>query len=194
VNDPASASTERSFQTGYLARPMELPGLLVFGLFFVALSIAAMQFLIGVWPGHQGPVVLFWGLVSLDIDATADGRLALVAILSGALGAFVHAATSFAVYLGNRQLIRSWAAWYALRPFIGMALALLFYFLIRAGFVVASATADQSAINPYGIAAIGGLAGMFSKQATDKLEDVFNNLLKPPEKAERLRGEPLRPE
>lgn len=39
-----------------------------------------------------------------------------------------------------------------------------------------AATADD--ISPYGIAAVAGLVGMFSKQATDKLEELFNNLFK----------------
>ena len=33
-------------------------------------------------------------------------------------------------------------------------------------------------MNPFGIAALGGLAGMFSKQATDKLNEVFSTMFK----------------
>jgi hypothetical protein len=33
-------------------------------------------------------------------------------------------------------------------------------------------------LSPYGVAAVAGLAGLFSKQATDKLREVFETLFK----------------
>lgn len=97
-------------------------------------------------------------------------------ILIGALGSFIHAATSFATYVGNESLKESWMWWYVLRPFMGMALALIFYFVLRGGMLSGGAKAED--ISLFGIAAVAGLVGMFSKQATDKLEDVFDNLFK----------------
>ncbi len=115
------------------------------------------------------PVTLFRGLITFR--HSVEVRLLLIALLAGALGAFIHAATSFADFVGNRKLSGSWAWWYLLRPFIGMALALVFYFVVRAGFISPSAGAGD--MNPFGIAAMAGLVGMFSKQATDKLSEVF---------------------
>ena len=70
-----------------------------------------------------------------------------------------------------------------LRPFIGMMLALLFYFVFRGGFVTAGVNqggdAAASFINPFGVAALAGLVGMFSKVAADKLNEVFTTLFKP---------------
>jgi hypothetical protein len=71
-----------------------------------------------------------------------------------------------------------------LRPFIGAALALLIYFVIRGGFITGTALPQESAsaasfINPFGIAALAGLAGLFAKQATDKLDEVFSTLFRP---------------
>jgi hypothetical protein len=57
-----------------------------------------------------------------------------------------------------------------------MALALVFYFVVRGGFLTTSGGAKD--INPYGIAALAGLVGMFSKQATDKLSEVFSTLFR----------------
>lgn len=57
-----------------------------------------------------------------------------------------------------------------------MSLALVFYFVIRGGFLTTSGGAKD--INPYGIAALAGLVGMFSKQATDKLSEVFGTLFR----------------
>jgi hypothetical protein len=69
-----------------------------------------------------------------------------------------------------------------------MALALVFYFVIRGGFLTTSGGAKD--INPYGIAALAGLVGMFSKQATDKLSEVFSTLFRsaPGEGDEKRRG------
>jgi len=105
-----------------------------------------------------------------------DERLILLVILAGILGSFVHGATSLADYIGNDNFNKNWTWFYLLRPTIGMALALVFYFVIRGGFLTTSGGARD--INPYGIAALAGLVGMFSKQATDKLSEVFSTLFK----------------
>ena len=97
-------------------------------------------------------------------------------LCTGALGSYVHAATSFASYVGNRRLMLSWAWWYVLRPFIGMALALIFYFVVRGGLLSTGAAATD--VSVFGVAAVAGLVGMFSKQATDKLRELFDNLFR----------------
>jgi hypothetical protein len=103
-------------------------------------------------------------------------KLILLVMVTGALGSYVHAATSFADFVGNRQLARSWVWWYVLRPFIGVGLALIFYFVVRGGLL--SVKADATDVSLFGIIAVAGLAGMFSKQATDKLSEVFDTLFK----------------
>ena len=102
-----------------------------------------------------------------------DQGMLLLAILAGCLGSYLHAAQSFATFVGNRQAGRSWVWWYVLRAPIGGTLGMLFYFVIRAGL-----TAGSTDINPYGVVAFGGLAGWFSKQATDKLAEVFDTLFR----------------
>ena len=73
-----------------------------------------------------------------------------------------------------------------------MALALVFYFVIRGGFLTTSGGARD--INPYGIAALAGLVGMFSKQATDKLGEVFGTLFRSAEgEGDAKRKDPLKP-
>ena len=100
----------------------------------------------------------------------------MLVIIAGMLGSFVHGATSLADYIGNNKFNKRWTWFYLLRPSIGMALALVFYFVIRGGFLTTSGGAKD--INPYGIAALAGLVGMFSKQATDKLSEVFGTLFR----------------
>ncbi|HEY1338690.1 MAG TPA: hypothetical protein VGF59_14335 [Bryobacteraceae bacterium] len=103
-----------------------------------------------------------------------DLNLLILTLALGALGAFLHAAKSFAGYAGNRSLAASWTWWYVLQPFVGSTLALLFYLVIRGGLFANGA--PPSAINPYGVGAVSGLVGMFSKQASDKLGELFSTL------------------
>lgn len=105
-----------------------------------------------------------------------DVRLILLVMVAGALGSFIHVATSFADYVGNNKLVKTWMWWYLLRPFIGMLLAVIFYVAIRGGFLSTGTQAGN--INPFGIAALAGLVGMFSKQASDKLNEMFNTLFR----------------
>jgi hypothetical protein len=127
------------------------------------------------------------------ISTTFDERLIMLVIIAGILGSFVHGATSLADYIGNDNFNKSWTWFYLLRPAIGMALALVFYFVIRGGFLTTSGGAKD--INPYGIAALAGLVGMFSKQATDKLSEVFTTLFRaaPGEGDDKRKGS-LKPE
>ena len=108
------------------------------------------------------------------LGLTAEVRLIWLVVITSALGSYIHTVTSFALYAGNRRLYASWLAWYLLRPAISAALALIFYFSLRAG-LFSGATADQT-INPFGIAAISGMVGMFSKQATEKLGKIFDTI------------------
>ena len=151
----------------------------VFTLLFAFVVIAATDVLLSVWPpvgtgaGAEIEARILWGSVALNVSI--NDRLMLIAILMGVIGSMIHALTSFADYAGNRRLAKSWIPWYVVRPVIGSGLALFFYVVFRGGLLTGSSTSD---INPFGIAAIGGLAGMFSKQATDKLSEVFSTMFK----------------
>jgi hypothetical protein len=180
-----AATVETRDGTGpsaFLARPLGLAGVLFLEAYFVSLGVAAAFVLWRIWPtgGAAEPV----GLLGerLAVSANPDARLILIAALSALLGSFVHSATSFATYLGNHKLLRAWVGWYVLRPVIGMALGLVFYFLLRAGLVT---TESAAAVNEFGVAAVSALAGMFSKQAADKLEEVFDGVLASPKDAAR---------
>jgi hypothetical protein len=176
-----------SARAGAVARaafPLLLAGLLLVQALLVVLLI------IQIWPAVAGaarqaaaaattpgvvraapaatPVRLVW---AADWTPDAETLYLVIVILFGALGASVHTLTSLTTFYGNRTFRHSWALWYLIRMPVGMAVALLFYFLIRGGFLSVNATIQE--INPYGIGALAGLSGMFSKQATDKLEEVF---------------------
>ncbi len=147
------------------------------GLFLMVLGLVLLYFMIALWPAVQSAATnaekkkaITW--FGWSYAPTPDTALLILVILVSALGSYVHATVSFTDYVGNRQLARSWIWWYLLRLFVGTSLAVLFYFAIRGGFF--GGGANSTDINPYGIAALAGLVGLFSKQATDKLRELFD--------------------
>jgi hypothetical protein len=160
--------------SGFLARPLGLAGALALEAYFVSLGTVTAYVLWRIWPKGElfAPTALAGGRLLLPADP--DSRLILIAALSALLGSFIHSATSFASYLGTQKLPRAWVGWYVLRPVIGMALGIVFYFILRAGLVT---TESAAAVNAFGVAAVSALAGMFSKQATDKLEEIFDGVI-----------------
>ncbi|MEO1608627.1 MAG: IPT/TIG domain-containing protein [Pseudomonadota bacterium] len=117
-----------------------------------------------------------------------EQRVLLIVALSGALGSIIHVATSFATFVGNKTFVDSWTWWYVLRVPIGMSLAIIVYFTIRGGgelFPPSSGGGAQGRINLSSFAALAGLTGMFSRQATDKLKELFDALLQTQENAKR---------
>jgi hypothetical protein len=115
-------------------------------------------------------------------DWSSDQRMFLTVIAAGAVGSLIHTLTSLGDYIGNQKLSGNWLWWFVLRTPIGVALALVFYLLLRGGLIVPTmqqtgGSQDATAlISPYGIAGFSALAGMFSRQATDKLREVFETL------------------
>jgi hypothetical protein len=108
---------------------------------------------------------------------TRETQLILLAIVAGALGSYIHAIRSLTAYIGNQQAVASWFWFYVTRPFVGMALAIVFYAAIRGGFVAGSA-ADAKSVNPFGVFAVAALVGMFADKAGQKLADIFDTLFK----------------
>ncbi|MCC9705312.1 hypothetical protein E4N62_08605 [Streptomyces sp. MNU76] len=156
----------------------------ILGLFLLTDVVFVCGALVTLWPavlatvepGAEPTATARWSPFGLgDWSLTADTAMLLAVVVCSALGSFVHAATSFATYVGNRRLYASWLWWYLLRAGIGVALALLVYLLLRGGLFAGSSGAG--ATNPYGFSGIAGLCGLFSKQATDKLREICDTLL-----------------
>jgi hypothetical protein len=172
------------------------------GIYFTCLTVLTFYILIATWPAIDPnlPIRLNqpW-ILGFHLKATADERLFITVAAAGALGSLIHTITSFADYVGNRELTQSWVWYLVLRTPMGIALALLFCIVLRAGLIAPApslpedfaATHPLSLLNPYGFAAIGALAGMFSRQATDKLREVFDTLFKVSQPVDR--ADPLSP-
>jgi hypothetical protein len=130
----------------------------------------------GAQKDNRRTVRLFWGII--EFSMTGEIRLILLALAMGALGGCVHGATSFVGYVGNGKLYSSWIWYYVMRAPISAALALITYFVVRGGFFTPASNTAAAAVNDFGIAAVSGLVGMFSKQATAKLDEVFTALFR----------------
>jgi hypothetical protein len=186
-----------SVQDRLAARRPNNPWVVVIGtVVMIAIGLALMASIINIWPSVEASattstagntasehatrtVRLLFGTVSVKVSPST--ALILLVMIVGALGSLIQAATSFADFIGNRRFYSSWVVWYLLRLIVGMLLALLLYFAFRGGLF--SGDAPPTSVNPYGVAALAGLAGLFSKQATDKLREVFETMFRVSEKA-----------
>jgi hypothetical protein len=132
------------------------------------LNLSLIYVLVTIWPGSNA---------TADAASLApEARYLICSAVAGALGAYIHLATSFINHAGSGHLSSSWGWWYVLRPWIGSALAVVMYFVIRAGLISGTGDTATMNMNPYGICALSALTGMFSKQATEKLREVFENI------------------
>jgi hypothetical protein len=166
-------------------------GRTILGTLMFVLGVVLLYMMIALWPAVQaaaksgGTAKVTW--FGHQWRPTADAALLALVVLSSGLGSYVHAAVSFADYVGNRGFVVSWVWWYLLRVFVGSSLAVIFYFAIRGGFLGAGTNAAD--INVYGIAAISALVGLFSKQATDKLREVFDTAFRVGKGGDKERGD-----
>src|SRR5918994_6209182 len=161
---------------------------LALGLYVGLVGVLLVVLLISVWPAvekaststavpamtparaaEETVEMSFLGVAHLDV--TAGMSLLILVAIFGGLGSFIHAATSFVEYTGNRRLGRSWSWWYMLRVPIGSSLALIMYFAFRGGLFATSAAPGD--VNAYGVAALAGAAGPFSHQAPAELAGAF---------------------
>jgi putative Ig domain-containing protein/IPT/TIG domain-containing protein len=111
---------------------------------------------------------------------TREVQLLLIVLFAGALGSYVHALKSLGDFIGNRTLKASWFWWYITRPFLGMAMALIFYAVLRGGFL-AGTPADAKIVSAFGVLTVGALVGMFADKAAQKLAEVFDVVFKAPD-------------
>jgi hypothetical protein len=157
-------------------------GIIASAVYLIALSALLIYAIFQFWPGQlsQRGVAEAVRFFDTRISMSVELRLLAVVALTGALGGQIHVLRSFAWYVGNRQLKLSWLMQYFLTPFVAASLALVFYFVVRAGFI--SADASVASNNVYGFAGLAGLVGLFSSMAVNKLKHMAEELLGLPER------------
>jgi IPT/TIG domain len=165
------------------------------GILLLGFTVILFYLLITTWPVllevKEGEKVISssfkaFNIFGMPCSWAPDRQMMFTVVMAGALGSLTQMLTSFGDYVGNRELSANWIWFLILRIPIGIALALLFYFIIRGGLLIptiqvqphstANSLETTLQINAYSIAAFSALAGMFSKQATDKLAAVFDTV------------------
>jgi hypothetical protein len=125
-------------------------------------------------PSAVGTPVLF-GLTHIELEPQVV--LILMVLMAGALGALVGGSRRF-LYFATRDELTKRDEWsYVIRPMQGAALALIVYFTLRGGYLGQDPDAK---VNPYGVAALSALVGLFTRHAVSKLTDVFDTLFGKP--------------
>jgi hypothetical protein len=147
-----------------------------------------MAHLIAIWPAvveatltkpttPQTP--LLFGLVHTTLST--DVVLMAMVLIVGALGAFVAATRRFLTYATRDQLTKRDEWSYLMRPLQGAVLALIVYFTLRGGYLGQDRTAP---VNPYGVATLAGLVGLFTRHAVEKLTAIFDTMFGRPHEDE----------
>jgi hypothetical protein len=154
------------------------------GICYLILAVLFFYLLITTWPVLEsgGKSFKIFNIFGLSCSWAPDRHMMFTVMMAGALGSLTHTWTSFGDYVGNSELSTNWIWFFILRIPVGVALAILFYFIIRGGLLLPTVPVQHAdditdatvKLNAYSIAAFSALAGMFSKQATDKLAAVFD--------------------
>ena len=99
----------------------------------------------------------------------------------GALGALVYTSTALVAHVAHdgkavdpNNWNDSYTLWYLVHPLLGASVALIFYMVLRGALV--NLSVGTGGLNLYGVAAISGMVGLCSKEATEKLKEIFKNL------------------
>ncbi|QEM10464.1 hypothetical protein [Mucilaginibacter rubeus] len=114
--------------------------------------------------------------VKIDFNDTIDFNTIILILVASAgfLGNMIHITTSFTAFIGSGQFKRSWVLWYFVKPFTAAALAMIMYFVFRAGFL--SSADPGNNLNIYGVMSMAAFVGLFTDAATEKLKEVFKTL------------------
>jgi len=102
-----------------------------------------------------------------------DRTVLIAVMLFGTLGGLLHLASSLTMFVGNRDLRRSWLIYYLMAPLQGAALAPLIFLLTKSAILAPQLTQSTQSLNLTGIYALAGLTGLFAKQAIEKLADLW---------------------
>jgi hypothetical protein len=182
----AEAITASAAAASVDKHPMSAIQRAIIGGALVASTGLLMIQLLAIWPAvvaatltedkaHTVRTPLLFGLKHMTFDIQVV--LIAMVLMVGALGALVGSSRRF-LYFATRDELTKRDEWsYLIRPLQGAALALIVYFTLRGGYLGQDQTAP---VNPYGVAALSALVGLFTRHAVSKLTDVFDTLFGKP--------------
>ncbi len=116
-------------------------------------------------------------LVWTSDEYANDLRMMAVTALAGGLGSCVATILGYLLHASERKdFDAAYSAWYVGRPLLGLLLGFIFYFMAKGGLLIVAIDGADMELNDAGMAAIGSLVGLFSKNAVEKLRELFNTL------------------
>jgi hypothetical protein len=118
---------------------------------------------------------------SFDTSFDREIKLLQLSILFGILGSSIHGITSLSAWSSTNKLKKSYFLWFLTKPFIGGALALITFTLLRASLLSgvssqAENMSSQGFINVYGVTGLSSLVGLMTEPMTRKLREVFDTI------------------
>lgn len=177
-------ATREMKDTGVGKGPVHGVSIFVLCVLLILWTIALLYSTMVFWPPAAGadgeiPASSTAVFAGTEITMGREQNLLLIVAILGGLGAILHVIRSFFKYAGERGLVWAWVPSYFLIPFAGAVIAVITYVVLRAGLIGGTGSNEG---NTWGFAAIAGLVGLFSAQATSKLKDIFETILTPTEK------------
>lgn len=152
--------------------------------YIVILSVIVLYVLVSIWPAsvstEANQTITHWptnetvAVFARSFTLSGEVTILLIVMLMGALGALVYTSTALAPRVANREFDSKWTLWYLVHPPLGSSMAVIFYVLLRGGLV--NLSVSTGGLNLYGVAAISGMVGLSSKEAAQKLKDLFATL------------------
>ncbi|UCF20620.1 MAG: hypothetical protein JSU87_04195 [Gemmatimonadota bacterium] len=137
---------------------------------------------VAVWLLFMSAVLLVGLLVALDRDSFLGGgeiRYALITMFAAGVGSMITTILGYLKHASVQQDFNpAFAPWYVARPIMGILLGVIFYFVLKGGLLATVPDVSMREVNEFGLAGLGGLVGLFSKNAIEKLREVFNVLFK----------------
>ncbi|UII31181.1 S1 family peptidase [Fulvivirga ulvae] len=117
----------------------------------------------------------------------------LIMLFSAGIGSSITSILAYLLHASEKKdFDLAFVPWYFARPMMGMLLGLIFYFAMKGGILVLTmdeAREGPQNLNDFALAAVGALVGMFSKNALEKLREVFNTLFNTKDVSEAVSDE-----
>jgi hypothetical protein len=157
--------------------PVGPVGIVVVATLLFTAMILDFYSLVALWPPGNG---ILTGparsqVLSVTLVLDREQRLFLIVALAGVFGGLIRSTFSMTEYVGHGALRRSWLLFYLSVPFMGGALAVVFYVILRGGLI----TGTVAQVNPFGFAAIAALVGFAAPQAEFQLKKLFMIMFPP---------------
>lgn len=106
----------------------------------------------------------------------------LVMMFAAGVGSTITTIMGYLLHASEKKdFDRAYTPWYFARPVMGMLLGLVFYFVLKGGLfvlTVGNSVSRAEELNLWSLSAVGALVGLFSKNAIEKLRELFNTLFK----------------